>query len=258
MSVSVEGAVMIDFTSRSALGFALLSSVAGVGCAAEQSEDARVLASRSTVGIAAIALEVAPDLTVDLVEATLSFPGGDTQQHAVNVRESGSTPTIFFRLPVDAGYRVQLSAKARQAGNPDPIDCTSESVSFDVELGAETAVDVPVDCTVRGSASEPTGSAVVTGIFSVTQAGCDPVLESVVVAPAVITDTNVPVTLEVFTAEGVDTNVNVSASLGTVSRISDTEWGFDCGSSSGAVTFTVNAACHEGCTETGTVPFECP
>jgi hypothetical protein len=174
------------------------------------------------------------------------------------VRESGSTPTILLRLPVDAGYSVQLSARARQAGNPEPLDCTSAPVSFDVALGGETLVEVPVDCAGAAVADAPKGSALVTGTFSVTHAECDPVLESMVLAPAVIMDGSVPVTLQVFTVEGVDTRVSVRSSQGIISRISDTEWNFECAGGRGAVTFEVAVACHEGCTETGTLQLECP
>jgi hypothetical protein len=103
------------------------------------------------VGTAALALTIPPDLTVTTVTAYVIFPGtSQKQEHTVNVQPSGSSPTLYFRLPVGNGYSVQLKANATKGS--ETIPCKSEPVAFNVAANTETLVSVPVVCSVLAAA----------------------------------------------------------------------------------------------------------
>jgi hypothetical protein len=248
--------MMLRFGSRAALAF-VLAGVAIHGCS-NMDEETLALDSNGTTGSAALALEIAPGLTIDTVKAILKFPSGKTQEHTINVEAPGSTPTIYFRLPVAQGYSVQLKAHAKESSSDDSMDCESAAVSFNITANTETPVAVPVVCNAPGAiANGVSGTAKVTGTFTVSHAECDSILSKVVIAPATITNSETPVTIEAFSRPKKNATIDITANKGTLTDDEWNKWVFVCGAATGAVTFTVTAELDD-CTETGTVLFTCP
>ena len=149
---------MRKFRLQAGLLLALTASFAA-GCSSEP-EMVVVENGPATTGTAALALSIPPDLTVNSVVAHLTFPSKKTQEHTINVQPSGSTATIYFRLPVGNNYSIQLKADASRPNSSETLRCKSEPVAFNVSLNTETPVAVPIVCTVPGgSTSGPSGSA---------------------------------------------------------------------------------------------------
>jgi hypothetical protein len=229
------------------------------GCANTDDEEALMLESNGVTGSAALALEVAPGVTVKTVKAILTFPTGKTQEHTINVEPSGSSPTIYFRLPVATGYSVQLKAAAKDTASKETMDCESQAVPFSITANAETPVNVPVVCLAPGAlANASNGTAKVTGTFTVSHESCDPILAKVVVSPATITSSDVPVKIEAYARSKVkDATIDLTANKGTLDDDEWNKWLFTCGSAAGPVIFTITAEAAD-CTETGTLLFTCP
>lgn len=229
------------------------------GCANMDEDESLTLESNGVTGSAALALEVAPGVSVKTVKAILTFPTGKTQEHTINVEPSGSSPTIYFRLPVATGYKVQLKASAKDTASKEKMDCESQAVPFNITANAETPVAVPVVCLAPGAiATGENGTAKVTGTFTVSHESCDPILSKVVVSPATITSADVPVKVEAHArSKAKDAIIALTANKGSLSDDEWNQWFFSCGSAAGPVIFTITAEA-EDCTETGTLLFTCP
>jgi hypothetical protein len=246
---------------RVAIAALALAFAAGAinGCANMDDEEALLLESSGVTGSAALALEVAPGVTIKTVKAILETPTGKTQEHTINVEPPGSSPTIYFRLPVATGYKVTLKAQAKDTVAKETMDCESQPVPFNITANSETAVNVPVVCLAPGAiATGNNGTAKVTGTFTVSHESCDPILAKVVISPASITSADVPVKIEAYPRSKVkDATIDLTVNKGTLADDDWNKWSYTCGSATGAASFTITAEAND-CTETGTLLFTCP
>lgn len=134
------------------LSTALLLAIA---CSSDSNDGAETADKSASVDLA---LDVAPNVTVDRASYTITGPGGFLRSGTLDLTNSAKLSAVIGGLPVGTGYLITISLTST-----DGKDSCSGSASFEVAAHATTAVTVHLTCHEAAN----TGNALVNGVVNV-------------------------------------------------------------------------------------------
>ncbi|HVR02960.1 MAG TPA: metallophosphoesterase [Polyangia bacterium] len=127
------------------------------GCGIDASDGATTGAPGGAVGSVALALQLAPGLTVNTFSYALTGPSPRTG--SINVANSTTVSTLVGAIPAGMGYQVALNGTATDG----TTTCTGTSSLFNVSPAQTTSVQVAISC----NRAHTTGSALINGTINI-------------------------------------------------------------------------------------------
>jgi hypothetical protein len=127
------------------------------GCGLGASDGATGTSSNDAVGSVALALQVAPGITVNSFSYSLTGPS--PRMGSIDVSNSTTVSTLLSAIPAGMGYAVSLNGTATDG----TTTCTGMSGSFNVSPKMTTSVSVAIEC----NKAHTTGSVLVKGSINV-------------------------------------------------------------------------------------------
>jgi hypothetical protein len=139
---------------RRSIGILALS-VAGAATACGSSSDSGApVSAEETVGSIGLALQTSQGAQIDAFQYSISGPAGFLRQGSVDVRGSSVLSALIGAIPVGSGYRISLTAAARDGS----FTCAGSAV-FNITSRSTTAVTVNLQCREQPK----TGSVLING-----------------------------------------------------------------------------------------------
>jgi phospholipase C len=131
-----------------------INGCSSAGTPAESNGSGTEPGNSETTGTAGIQLQVAPGITINTLNYTLTGPNGFSKTGSINVSNSTVAATIIGGLPSGSGYSISLSGESTD----DSTMCAGLA-TFSIKAGTTTAVPVLISCSVQPN----TGSVAVNG-----------------------------------------------------------------------------------------------
>lgn len=140
------------------LALAFCGYTSMVGCDGHGGATSTPTQTNDGSGSIALALQVAPGVSIGSVSYAITGPKGFTRNGSIDVSASGTLSATISGLPAGVGFGVTLSAKTGDGA----LSCGG-SAAFDVAAGKTAAVTVALIC----KEGPRTGSVVVNGTINV-------------------------------------------------------------------------------------------